>query len=62
MCVHYWVINSANQGICKKCGKTKDFSPPRVRLNKAEKTETKIPFNPDFYLKGGLCLERLNVR
>jgi hypothetical protein len=24
-CVHHWLINSTNLGVCKKCGESKQF-------------------------------------
>jgi hypothetical protein len=25
-CVHHWIINAENLGVCKKCGSAKQFS------------------------------------
>ena len=25
-CVHHWIIDAANLGVCKKCGQIKQFS------------------------------------
>ena len=25
-CIHYWIIDAANLGVCKKCGQVKQFS------------------------------------
>jgi hypothetical protein len=25
-CIHHWLINSVNLGVCKKCGESKQFS------------------------------------
>ena len=27
MCIHYWLVDSANKAKCKKCGTVKDFQP-----------------------------------
>ncbi len=62
MCVHYWIIDSHNKGICRKCDKEKDFSPYPIKLTADEKREIKYSFNHVFYRQGGVCLERLNVR
>ncbi len=61
MCVHYWILDTSNKGICKKCGKSKDFSEPPIILTKQEKREIKAPFNDDFYKRGSICLAKLNV-
>ena len=26
LCIHHWLINERNFGVCKKCGETKQFS------------------------------------
>jgi DNA-directed RNA polymerase subunit M/transcription elongation factor TFIIS len=26
MCIHHWLINERNFGVCKKCGESKQFS------------------------------------
>lgn len=44
VCVHYWVVDAKNVGICKKCGATADFA---VRLTgflkSIEKKGTLVP-------------------
>ena len=25
-CIHHWIIDAANLGVCKKCGQVKQFS------------------------------------
>ena len=34
MCVHHWMIDSSNYGVCKKCKKTKDFNPGNNKLDR----------------------------
>uniref|UniRef100_A0A6H2A2F7 Uncharacterized protein n=1 Tax=viral metagenome TaxID=1070528 RepID=A0A6H2A2F7_9ZZZZ len=36
MCVHHRVIDYYDKGVCKKCGRKKDFSPPAERLTRKE--------------------------
>ena len=62
MCVHYWVIDSLNNGICKRCGGVKDFSSPPIKMTKQEKREIKYPFNHDFYMQGRVWLDELDVQ
>lgn len=62
MCVHYWMLNSSDKGVCKFCGEEKEFLSPLIRLTKLEKSEVKRPFNHDFYMKGRICLNELNVQ
>ena len=62
MCVHYWMLDSSDKGICKLCGKQKGFSPRPERLTKQEKREIEYPFNRDFYLQGNVCLNKTNVQ
>ena len=59
MCVHYWVIDSSNQGICKKCGKGESFSPPPIKLTKAERAKIKVNTN-EYYMQGILRLDRMD--
>jgi hypothetical protein len=61
MCVHHWIIDSYYQGKCRKCGEQKDFSPPPIRLTHLEMSKQKLPFNFDYYMKGGICLDELNA-
>jgi len=56
MCVHHWMIDSCDKGVCKKCGKIKDFSQPPIRLTKAERSELRIN-NNEFYLQGSVSLD-----
>lgn len=60
-CIHYWVLDSCDKGVCKKCGSIKDFSPPPERLTRLEKAETR-KLNHDFYRQGRICLNILDVQ
>jgi len=52
------MIDSCDKGVCKKCGKIKDFS-PKIVLTKAEKKALFLPFNHWFYSQGEkICQER----
>lgn len=62
MCKHHWLVDSRNQGICKLCGKEKDF---QAALSNSMRTNDKvIPFERriierfsvanDYYLQGHL--------
>ena len=62
MCVHYWIIDRYNKGICKRCGGEKDFSPPPIKMTNAERSEMRMPFNHDFYRRGGKCHAELDVQ
>ena len=54
MCVHHWILDSFNQGVCKKCGREKDFSEPPIKLTKLEKSSFRAIFNHDFSVRGKL--------
>ena len=58
MCVHHWLIDSSNKGICSRsgCGMVKYFSTRPIKLTKQEKREIKSPFNHEFYKQGRVCL------
>uniref|UniRef100_A0A6M3LXF6 Uncharacterized protein n=1 Tax=viral metagenome TaxID=1070528 RepID=A0A6M3LXF6_9ZZZZ len=56
------MLNSSDKGVCKFCGEEKEFLSPLIRLTKLEKSEVKRPFNHDFYMKGRICLNELNVQ
>ena len=58
MCVHYWILDFSDKGICNKCGKEKDFSPPPVKFNRHEKMKVISLFEDDFYMKGKLWLDK----
>ena len=62
MCVHHWILDSTDRGVCKLCGAKKSFAQRPIRLNKYEKEEVKHSFNDQFYHKGGLCRNVLNAR
>lgn len=62
MCVHYWVIDSSDKGVCKVCGEEKDFSPPPIKLVKAERWGLKKPFNHHFYRQGVIWLDKSDVQ
>ena len=34
MCVHYWIIDSHNDGYCKRCNATKTFLRTPLKYNK----------------------------
>ena len=53
MCIHYWVIDSAYKGVCQKCKKQQDFSPPPVRVTKLERA-TWSTLHHDYYMRGKL--------
>ena len=61
MCVHYWVIDYSNKGICNLCGQEKDFSPSPEKLTKPEKKGVMHSFNHHFYKQGAICLNELDV-
>ena len=54
MCVHHWMLDSFNQGTCKRCGVKRDFSEPPIKLTKFEKSLFRVIFNHDFYMRGKL--------
>ena len=62
MCVHYWMLDSCDKGICKHCGEQRNFSPPTERLTRAERAETRIFFNHDYYWKGSICQSEFNAQ
>jgi Fe2+ or Zn2+ uptake regulation protein len=56
MCVHHWILDSCDKGVCKKCGKVKDFSQPIERLTRKE-VKLVNSFNNEFYLQGSISLD-----
>ncbi len=65
MCKHYWRVDSYNKGVCKLCGKVKDF---QLGIDKLEGNSTKYPVRGNtlchdlcmtggFYLQGGFHRE-----
>lgn len=51
MCQHFWKIDSMNKGVCKDCGKVKDFQPG---IDKAFGYTDKFPVK-GLDLKRSLC-------
>lgn len=54
MCVHYWMIDSNERGVCKKCGKEKDFSEPLGRLTRKEVQLVHSLIFGEYYMQGTL--------
>ena len=57
MCAHFWMLNTIGKGICKNCGKQKDFSLPPIRFTELEKRllETLVSAGKEeFYWQGSL--------
>ena len=54
MCVHHWILDSCDKGICKKCGKEKDFSRPLGRLTRKEVKLVRDLGNAEYYMQGAL--------
>ena len=36
-CIHFWLVNADNLGICKRCGEVKNFAPLIERCEKLNK-------------------------
>jgi len=56
MCVHHWILDSCDKGICKKCGREKDFSQPLERLIKKEVKLIYDLGNAEYYMQGRIYL------
>ena len=52
MCVHHWIIDSRNYGICKKCGEEQDFDWEIPKPNKTEMAMIRALKPTDFYYQG----------
>lgn len=53
MCVHYWMVDSSNKGICKLCRFVKDFSQPMPKIHKREKSMIES-MDFDYYMRSGI--------
>ena len=59
MCKHHWILNSTDKGVCKLCGKHKDFSPPPERLNRMElKHVRELCTTNGYYMQGRFCVDK----
>ena len=64
MCTHHWIIDSKNQGACKKCGQTHDFKPDIDKVFKYTKPNTLyasegyhldfLDLSRDYYMQGSI--------
>ncbi len=61
MCVHYWILDSSDKGVCKKCGIVKDFA-PKIEITIREKRVIYHSFNDVFYRQGKIWLDELDVQ
>ena len=59
MCVHHWMLDSCDRGICKLCGQKRDFSPPPIRLTEQEKNRIMIN-TQEYYMQGILRISEMN--
>ncbi len=59
MCIHYWLVDAKNRGICRRCGKRHDFVIDINRVFGYEKTERFVPALPiaDYYIQGSISKE-----
>ena len=60
MCVHYWMIDNANKGICKKCGAVHDYRPELDKLfgvTKGLSSRAKLHLSIDLCTNAGYAVQ-----
>lgn len=57
MCVHHWMIDSSDKGVCILCNKQKDFHRPE-KLLKTEKKLVRSLGTEDYYMQGILRVNK----
>ena len=62
MCAHHWMVDSCDNGVCKKCGKEKNFSKPWERLTGKEVKLARDIGNAEYYMQGILHVSDLMVK